>query len=448
MLAAVIFFTTLGGCVAHNEGIALLGQSIYVPVTDLLGSIPSGINVSAAIPANCIDRVDEPITTEHEDYYKDTASLYSSITTDTGMDASFQADFSLSLTLNVVTRAISSTKRTVSGNSLNAVAKSFKESVSTDQTDCLSLLPVLVQDFEKLSDTIHEPWLPESWREYQIFLREYGSHIVTAVTYGSSIVQHAFAETSEKYSERDFTVKSCISLAGPGGIKNLDMSLCNNVTDEEISEVKNMEMSSSITIRGGTTKTRNQLVYNRSHELITQFLDEGQTNPSPILFELKPIWQVLQEKYKYRATDLIKAVNLEYFYMGFLNFGCPYQAEYGQDFQKFDMAEQATPEAPAYQCSLAPYGCHQYDDCHYHLGIWCACRGNTCIHYGQKTLDTGVKRTTAAPYYGSDWRAQGCDWKIWGSECACKHENHERKIIWSEASNAALFLFFNVIDFE
>jgi hypothetical protein len=56
------------------------------------------------------------------------------------------------------------------------------------------------------------------------------------------------------------------------------------------------------------------------------------------------------------------------------------------------------------------------------------------------TLDTGVTRTKAAPYYGDDWGWNGCDWQVWGSVCDCKHERKQWTIIWSGASKRALFL--------
>ena len=78
-------------------------------------------------------------------------------------------------------------------------------------------------------------------------------------------------------------------------------------------------MTSTITIRGGTQETHKKLVNNpRSNELIEQFLDEGYSKPTPIKYSLTPLWQILAENENYT----IQATNLQYFFDGFLNFGC------------------------------------------------------------------------------------------------------------------------------
>ena len=129
MLAAVIFFTTLGGCVAQNEEFGL-GESIYVPEKDLLGSIPNGYQVFASLPPSCIQKKAVHIDTEDEEAYSDTASFYSMISTATGMDASFRKDFTMGTTLDITTQRISSAKRTVGGSSLQMAGKSFQNVLS------------------------------------------------------------------------------------------------------------------------------------------------------------------------------------------------------------------------------------------------------------------------------------------------------------------------------
>jgi hypothetical protein len=79
-------------------------------------------------------------------------------------------------------------------------------------------------------------------------------------------------------------------------------------------------MTSSITVRGGTSATRQKILYDRSNEIIVQFLDEGNSNPTPIQYTLTPVWQILGEKQEYR----VQATNLKYYFDGFLNFGCDY----------------------------------------------------------------------------------------------------------------------------
>ena len=79
-------------------------------------------------------------------------------------------------------------------------------------------------------------------------------------------------------------------------------------------------MTSSITVRGGTSATRQKILYDRSNEIIVQFLEEGHSNPTPIQYTLTPVWQILGERQEYR----VQSINLKYYFDGFLNFGCDY----------------------------------------------------------------------------------------------------------------------------
>ena len=79
-------------------------------------------------------------------------------------------------------------------------------------------------------------------------------------------------------------------------------------------------MTSSITLRGGTTATRLKLLHSRTNELILQFMEEGHTNSAPIQYSLMPIWQIIGANQTYE----VQAINLQYYFDGFLNFGCSY----------------------------------------------------------------------------------------------------------------------------
>lgn len=83
-------------------------------------------------------------------------------------------------------------------------------------------------------------------------------------------------------------------------------------------KISKKHMTTSITIRGGNATTRQKLLYDRSEEIILQFLAEGHSSSAPIQYTLTPIWQVLSEQQENQA----KSINLQYYFDGFLNFGC------------------------------------------------------------------------------------------------------------------------------
>ena len=441
MIASLILSVALGAfaVAAYSDDPSIIGltESIYVPEKDLLGAIPNGVHIFNEIPPKCILQKNDSTSVRHDEYFSNTATFYSSIGTSTGLKGTYEADFTLGVTLDATTKSISAGERTVSGNSLKMATKPFTKFVDLDCINAGVLTPGVLAAFDKLEDVVQKPWLTESWRSYKTFLQKYGSHLVVEVVFGSSIDQYAFAKSEKKYTAREFTVKSCVSLAGSTGVEKLNVSLCANISKEEVHNVTSYEMSSSITVRGGTPTTRSEVLDQRNHTLIKKFMNEGDTNPAPIGFKLKPIWELLQERVN-TTKDMAKSVNMEYYYKGYLNFGCPYRTKNGQELQKFEMTPDSTAERPEYRCSIAPEGCHSYDDCHYH-NVKCECRGDSCIRYSTVTSDTGKTKQVANPSYSSSWYGHGCGWKVWGSVCQCSSERKERTVIWGLESKRALY---------
>ena len=373
-------------------------------------------------------------------FFKDTKSFYSTMTSTAGLDSSLQSDFSLSFTLDSVSKGISSFKRTVTGNSLLIMAAASQTLLIKDCIINPSYIDEnLLTDFAALPEDINSPWQLNSWQLYDAFLKKHGSHVVTAVTYGSSINQLAFADTSDSYSERDFQVKSCLSLAGPTDIGKVNVSMCAGIDQSEITKVSTMTMSDSLVVRGGTQETRNALIKQRTAELIETFMNEANETHAPIHYTFTSIWDILQGIFAgVNQPNFLRAVNLEYYYLGYLNYGCDYQVYGGQELQKFDFTPGASPSSPEYECTLAPTGCHS--DCHY-KPVWCSCKGPSCVHYKDETLDTGAIKTTAYANTNADLGWHGCDWKPWhaGSKCICRYESKLRTTVWKRDGKTAMY---------
>lgn len=188
MFDIVLILSSLAGSSsqsAESETYAL-GQSIYVPNTDLLGSLPSGVHLFSSLQERCMQNQPLQKSARKTDYYRDTASTYSSIATATGLQANFETDFSFGVTLDVITGSISGKERKVSGFTLQLSEKAYILFLSKD---CLLQgipSPQFIDEFHSLRSNIGRPWLYESWREYRIFLNTWGTHIITGVTRGLS----------------------------------------------------------------------------------------------------------------------------------------------------------------------------------------------------------------------------------------------------------------------
>ena len=310
------------------------------------------------------------------------------------------------------------------------VAKS--KSFSVDKA-CLvdnpSFTSYFLRDLNGLPTQIYTPWQQNSWQLYDSFLKKYGSHILTQITTGSEIDQRSFSKQWQSYSERDFEVKSCIGLASLGtDATQMGVSLCTNVTSQEVQRVKGLEMTTKLTVNGGSADTRNKLLNVRTQELIEQFMNEANRTNAPIRYKLTPVWDIIKQSFIGVSDDFVRGVNMESYYLGYLHYGCDYQQSGGQELQKFGFTQASSPESPQYECTLAPTGCKSPNDCHYHP-IWCSCEGNSCVHYKDTVLDTGKTKTTAYINH-APWGWQGCDWKVAGSVCNCYNSNTERKKVW------------------
>jgi hypothetical protein len=415
-----------------------IGQGIELRKYDIVGAVvDSGSPIFAKVPKNCVIAQEAYQSKNTITYYKDTKSFYKSIGTKSGIDAKLQSDYTLGFTLDATTKSVSGSSRNVSGNTLLTMASASKDIL---KSSCLYNQPLgesLVEDLSRLPTTIKRPWWSSSWEDYDRFLTKYGSHVVSTIVYGSSISQMSFAEFTSDYSQKDFEINSCVKLVGPGASeeKMNSISVCTGVTKEEIDKSSTYSMSDTLVVNGGSPETRNELLEHRTNELVHQFLNEANFTRSPIDYAYMPIWELIQGHVDSSKNDQLRAINMEQYYFGYLSYGCTFMQVAEVYLQQFDISPQATPSTPRYQCTLAAEGCHSHSDCAYRL-VKCKCQSNTCVRYRDVTEDTGLIKTV--PYINAQdkWYWNGCDWKVKGSKCECKHPDSTRFVVWNGDNKA------------
>lgn len=335
-----------------------------------------------------------------------------------------------------------SRKSQVQGLSLVIKALTLKILVKKDCLDGneISLLNRhLVQSLERLPVSIKRPWLASSWKEYEDLLKTFGSHVITSIKRGSSIRQTTFAEASASYSEKDFEVKSCLRLAGPNDIGKLCIDACTNISEEEIINANLMETSDTLIVRGGKNKTRKALLKKRTQTLIEEFLNEADETDQPLDHTFRSVWGILQSRFRAGSDNYIRAVNLQYYYLGYLNYDCPFITSGGVPLQMFHYNTRSTEQSPDFACSLAAAGCHTNKDCHFRPGR-CVCRGKSCISHRFIAQDTGISRLIAYINSDEDWGWHGCGWKpgLAGFDCICANGNTAtRREVWRMPSRDA-----------
>ena len=447
LLLFIFLTTTFRGITSESTDTSdtdELGKGINLRKTNLLGDFQEReAKVFETLPETCFKRQKLHYSGSNFDYYSSTKSFYSKMAAAAGLDASLESTFTLGATLNSVIQKTHSNESQVSGMALNVRALTEKILVKKDCLDNVetsTLTKRLVKDFEKLPLEFKHPMLANSWKAYNVFLETYGSHVITSVTRGASLKQTTFAESSKSYSQRDFQVKSCTKLAGPAGATKVGVGVCTNVSKSEESKASDMNTVDKLIVKGGTKETRNKLMKERSEELIEKLLNEAGESDASVEHTFGSIWAILQSRFDFGSENYIRAVNLQYYYLGFLNYGCRFKESRGVHLQKFDYTRGSSKESPEFECSLAAEGCHHPDDCGYKVGIWCACKGKSCVKYKSVKQDTGSSKLTAYANTQEDLEWNGCDWKVAGFICDCYNDNIGfRNPVWRMPSRDAVW---------
>ena len=127
-------------------------------------------------------------------------------------------------------------------------------------------------------------------------------------------------------------------------------------------------------VLGGSLDTRNKLLdqETRSVEEIQNLLNEASEQPSSIEHIFVAIWNILQSRFKIGSPNHIRGLNLQYYFLGFLNYGCNYVQGGNVEIQKFDYSASASKTFPVFECSLAKEGCQSDNDCHSGEQGWCS----------------------------------------------------------------------------
>jgi len=148
-----------------------LGQGFNIHKMDLLTKElqATGAKIFENLDYDKCTRTDKSGTTSKDDtFYSDTESLYSSISSNSKIDASVKGPYTLGASVSAVTNNIVSGNTEVSGLSLNLKAQSISHALSKDCINNNKLSKELIKDFEKLDKKIKNPWKSQSWRKYEV----------------------------------------------------------------------------------------------------------------------------------------------------------------------------------------------------------------------------------------------------------------------------------------
>lgn len=417
-----------------------VGQVFYLAKTNLLGEELIGgapvlilNNTEDCFVCNKSEIIDNDST-----YFENTEVFYSSVAENCKLGAELKKDFTLGLTLDQTTKSISKSNRTVKGSTLNVLSKVghcvVKPECIYDESNH-TFSQQFVSAFESLPRNVGPPGQGYyNFTAYEKFLNEFGSHVVTGVTYGSRMYQHCFSQSEQNYDERNFTVRACVAFTGGTNITKTNISTCAGITQEEAEASSSLEVTTRLIIRGGTKETRSKLYVERSGELIAQFLAEANWE-EPIGYSFTAVWTLLGQRY-IGTKHYAKVRHLEGYYLGMKNFGCPLIMPNGWAMQGFTTTDYSTEDVPSYKCYIPYSGCHDNSDCHYGPGIYCQCYGKTCFKDEITFLDTGEQRLSVTTQLEEGWKWQGCHLKFFS--CSCNNGNWFKwRTIWEQDKDGA-----------
>jgi hypothetical protein len=411
-----------------------LGNGLKIRKFDLLGEELYGGYPFFADFKNC--NKTKPAQTRHtlDTFSSSTQELFQHVSTSTSVSASLQNAFTMGATFSATTGYSNSEKINIKGITLKIVNPNGGEYISAECLYKLDVNAVVEQEFKRLPVKINNPSDPTSWLQYERFLHYFGSHVITDVTYGSSVHQNTYAKSTSSYSQRMFTIRACLDLVGPTNAGKVNASACSALSKTDIEKAESMDTTKSLYARGGTEEQRAKIQAHHTLADIDQFLKDAAHSKAGIDYKMEPIWKLLMYKFGVQNDqDRARAMNLEAYYKGFLSFECKFERDNDIVLQKFALIEDSTPTEPKYHCILQPEGCHSDDDCHYqHVG-WCSCNGDSCVHYDTQDLASGQTKTTAYINY-EIWGWHGCD-KPWfgATSCYCYNDNKKWKEVWSLA---------------
>eukprot|EP00111_Clytia_hemisphaerica_P019880 TCONS_00058628-protein len=413
-------------------------SSHFLPKSDLYSTTLNGIQIWKPFPEHCFIIKTLAKTAQRSDVYENIDIFYKRIATDTGVGVSLIGKRTMGATLSVKTDSLSAGITRVMGTSFEIYTHT--RSITLDpkcyKISASQLTSHILTDFDALPTVIDKPENMESWQAYDTFLKKWGTHFTNQVIMGSSLRQWTFAKSSESYSMQSLQVKACFDLFSAVSIVPAQFNACSKIMKESAALNLNMATSYNLEIRGGTEKTRNKLIIERTPELIEKLLNEGSTMEQPIEYKYIPLWDIFLMKYGHDKSRSKIAMNIKQYYEGMLDFGCTLIEIGGEKVRRFKYRNDDN-RFPIFQCELAKEGCRSDSDCHLGPSLSVTyCYGSMCLEhakpsYGSKAKSVIARKSRQGSY--SDEVNDSCRYEL-GITAGC-YNNNEDEIIWNGAAH-------------
>ena len=389
--------------------------------------LTKGLTIFKSIPRSCLlSQRDLGRSEESWNYYSNIEELVKSFEVTAGLSSSFLSLISLGASLSGTYGKVVTTKKNVNGATHAYFMHTHKNYLDKDCVREFELDNKFKKDFMALKRNIRDPHLAHSWSNYKYFVKKYGTHYVTEITYGASATQYLSAESLHHFTKRDFKAKACLDLAVPAHVGLVKVKPCVGFSRGKQQNNYYSNMSDNFVVLGGRSSTRNKIIGTRSIHYIEKLLNEGRKYKSPVSYKFESIADLLMIEYS-NTRFVNQAVNFKSYVEGFVNFGCAYKTNRQIELQKFELRSTRS-TYPLYVCTLAPEGCNKNSDCKFRGK--CKCRGDTCVRHEQSSALNGNMKISARINTKPGMIDQYCSLSFLGCKCKRPFYARERKEVW------------------
>lgn len=360
--------------------------------------------------------------------FLETSNTLESVYRSVSKEADLSSEFTYYITLKSSLQSISS-----SINWRNSQAKTsqvdYSHQVKTLSSEMACIREHFTESFKKDLETldvdIQNPAVESSWQNYESFIKQYGSHIMSSIFYGARLQYFTATKSTEEISDEMLAARACAEVEGIKADNNFKIQGCASYSEEIRQKSQSISMQLKKFIRGGEKELRNQLLIAQALDpnVIKSFIDSADRYPQPIQYSLEPIWDLL-------PNDMAQQkANLYAYYTGYVQTGCIQKlAGDGSALKEF----RKNPSDPkSFQCVIRSEGCHSGNDCNYNWGLaGCQCGGVTCVYH-----ENGEPMVRNDPFGDlDDDMNRHCEYSTFS--CDCYNNRPDYIVQWPTAPKA------------
>ena len=389
-----------------------ISEAFDLQTTDFYSSLTHGNPIiDKEYAKECFRFADTPLSKAGLEISSNKRSTYQSVAKEVGLSTEFTYYVTLKASLQAISSSIEWKKETIKTSNID-----YSSHVSTISLESACIRKHFTNAFKhelsNLENDIIIPNAPSSWKNYENFIKRYGTHIMSKITFGARLQYFTATQRSYHISDNMMGARACADVEGTISEEApFKVQGCSSYSTYDRQTAQQFSMQVRRLIRGGTKELRNKLLFSSKldSKLVEEFINTAENSPQPIQYTFIPIWDLF-------PSDMHQQkVNLFAYYTGYIQHHCNFIIDNGYIIQEF---RKNPSDYNSFQCAVQSRGCHSDDDCHYSYGKGgCRCGGPTCVEY-YKSGRPYIKNEPS----GSIWDpvSQKCKYSFFS--CCCENE--------------------------